>query len=224
MPGSRVLVGVGLVVALVLCQPVAAATTSAPGVLPRHSHPHGLTYEQWSTRWWRPFFEGRANDPRCSVKVAQTRRVWLLGAAGELGKSSRSCSVPSGTMLFFAFPFAGWCDTTPTLFGLPGASTAELRDCAVASFHEPPPPTFSASIDGRRIRSLHRYEVVSPQFRFTLGEGNFLQAPPGTYRAVGDGVFLMFAPRGVGIHVFHWRAEIPFAFEDSTYRIRVLRR
>jgi hypothetical protein len=86
-----------------------AATGSAQSfVAPPESLPGGLSYQQWSAKWWQwvwstpisinPLFDTTGID--CAVNQSKTGPVWFL--AGTSGTdATRNCIVPAGRMIFF---------------------------------------------------------------------------------------------------------------------------
>lgn len=62
----------------------ALAATAKPRVLPPRSRPFGLTYAQWSEKWWQwalsiPADENPLLDPTGeNCGTGQSRRVWFL--------------------------------------------------------------------------------------------------------------------------------------------------
>jgi hypothetical protein len=157
------------------------------------------------------------------VRLGKVRHAWLLSLPGELWTTRRTCRVSTGKSIVFAFPFASWCDTVPP-FGDPSATDSQLRNCAIKSFNSSP-ERVSATLDGKQVRLLLRYTVVSPAFSFEPGPVYQPPPPAGTYRAVGVGIFLVFSPMSVGVHTFRWYATISgegySIQESSTYRFIV---
>jgi hypothetical protein len=77
-----------------------------PGVIPPQAHPFGLSYGEWGARWWSWAFSFplaqlpllQAGEVDCSL--GQSGSVWFLaGTVG--GAATRSCTIPTGTALFF---------------------------------------------------------------------------------------------------------------------------
>jgi hypothetical protein len=103
------------------------------GIYPPNSRPFGLSYGEWSARWWQwmqaiplpvnPNFEGTPTDPApTSVQdcaQGQEGLVWFLGGRFFISDpppptTQRNCIVPAGKSIFF--PIAnvifgdGWND------------------------------------------------------------------------------------------------------------------
>src|SRR5437588_12909771 len=98
-----------LVIAAVFPAVLLLTAVNAPAqsfVAPPESLPGGLSYPQWSAKWWQwewstpfainPVFDTTGID--CGVN--QSGPVWFL--AGTSGfNATRNCIVPAGKMIFF---------------------------------------------------------------------------------------------------------------------------
>src|SRR6476620_9029431 len=91
---------VGIFVALIGAT-VAFAGNPNPGVLPPNSHPHGLTYGEWSARWWQYAVAVPGQDVFNHCPAEPSGHVWFLEGTTEVPPPPRSCTVPSGTMILF---------------------------------------------------------------------------------------------------------------------------
>src|SRR2546421_7627483 len=97
------LVVVGVVVAL-LGSTMVFADGINPGVLAINGQVGGLTYGQWSARWWQYAFSVTtfANCP-----VEPSGQMWFLaGTTG--GPATRSCTVPAGKNIMFPLFNVEW--------------------------------------------------------------------------------------------------------------------
>ncbi|MCA1706817.1 MAG: hypothetical protein LC808_27575 [Actinobacteria bacterium] len=83
------------------------AATAKPRVLPPRSRPFGLTYAQWSEKWWQwalsiPEEQNPMLDPTgANCGIGQSGRVWFLAGTFGGGPATRVCTVPVGKALFF---------------------------------------------------------------------------------------------------------------------------
>lgn len=238
-----------LMLALLATAPSALAKGNAPAdpqVLPPQSRAYGATYGEWSARWWQwvfslptstnsvethPFLTNGAID--CSY--GQSGKVWYLvgtfivdpdpDTGLPVNKANRSCSMPTGTALFFPILNAEADDIGGD--GQPlGLSVEALR--AWANDNMASATYMYAEIDGRVVADPARYRVQSPVFALTLPENNlyqffgYEQVHAGTYSpAVADGVFLMLAPLPAGKHTIVFRGENPGFKLDIRYDITV---
>jgi hypothetical protein len=224
---------------LILLAPSAttrAAGTPNPGVLPPTSSPHGLTYAQWSGRWWQWALSiPLATNPLVDTTgahcgVGQTGHVWFLaGLGGGLQSATRSCTVPAGTMLFF--PVANTeCDTSPPITPYTPAQWLAICPGLIASFVPPTVNSLAANVDGMAIQGLTTstcpqvqgsrfvqtqpsYCVGSTPFTITVQTDNGYPAvcgctePAGTYQGVDEGVYVMLAPLSAGSHTIHFQYQ-----------------
>lgn len=207
-----------------------------PTVTPPTARPYGLSYGQWSARWWQFVFSIPAadnpqlHDDKC--EVGQSGPVWFLTGKFCVEEScqsflsaTRSCTIPAGKALFF--PVANsWVDN----LGVdPPLSTEQLRE--LAKEFQDAVTSMSCAVDGVPIRGLSNtsaYRVVSPVFDYTIPEDNLFTAfgynfPAQTVEgAVADGVYLMLAPLSAGQHVIRFAATFNYGFAfDITYNITV---
>jgi hypothetical protein len=212
---------------------VNSSGNSNPAVLPVQSHAYGLSYGEWSARWWQWFFSLPLDSSplfgTADCSFGQSGPVWFLGG----GPSPRPyCTVPAGTALFFPIINAE-CSTIP---GDNSGDTSEagLRGCANSLANLIDATTLNATLDGVPLTGLSQYRVQSPSFPIgplpgpsnnNLGfyfTGNL--TPAGTTgESVSDGFYLMLHPLSPGRHLLHFHGEIPvFNFVvDMTYDLTV---
>lgn len=179
------------------------AATLNPPTIPAQAKAYGMTYSEWSARWWQwalslpadqnPFFDIEGS---CANGAnGQLGPVWFLtGVISESGTAVRDCTVPAGKALFFPV-INTECSTieAPPFYG---TNEAELRECATAfDFAD-----VYARVDGANVRRLERLLVTSPLFNFTLPENNVLGLPAGSGQSVSNGYFVMLPPLPVGEH------------------------
>lgn len=211
------------------------------------SDPYGLSYGEWSARWWQwafsldlrrhPLFD------TADCNTGQSGPVWFLGGTSEQGPRTRTCTVPAGTALFFPL-------ITPECSDLEGNGTtdAKLRACAMAGGNLilTDPRHLYATLDGEELRKLKQHRVQSPLFEFgPLPQKNYIQffgcsgpetcpepskTPGITGISVSDGIWLMLKPLSPGRHTLHFHAELdlsgfgaPNFVEDITYYLTVRR-
>jgi hypothetical protein len=205
---------------------------SNPGVAPPNSKPRGISYSEWSVRWWQwayglpvtdhPLFD----ETGVNAARGQSGQVWFLGGVFNVsGTATREITVPSGKALFFPIiNFEAdnfWPPIDPPLdaAGL-AALAASFMDGAT---------DLAAELDGRSITNLTAYRTKSKPFSVTLPAGNIpdffgFPTPAGNYAPlVGDGFYLFLNPLSVGDHRLHFHGSLPdFNFElDITYLIHV---
>lgn len=204
------------------------AKNANAGILPPKAKSHGLSYEEWSARWWQwalslpvdqnPFFDeyGCKNGAN-----GQEGPVWFLtGVLNESGTAVRDCTVPAGKALFF--PLINVECSTVEDPPFCGENEEELRACVRAFKID----GAFASIDGVPVGNLEGYSFESPLFDFDLPENNVLGLAAGPGQSVSNGYYLMLAPLPVGEHIINFGGSYPeFGFSlDITYNLTVVPR
>jgi hypothetical protein len=215
-------------------------------VLPPRSMPYGLSYAEWSAKWWQWDLEQSTNHleevgaPRyCDGPDNQVK--FLLGAylTGGIGIQTNQITIPAGTPLFFPV-LATWSDNS----GCPTFSTYTADQLAAQVEGMWPLVTVTTcTIDGVAVPGLsnpgtNAYLTLSPPFSYTTAEeGNVLAGIFGDtcidggttiYPAEALGVYLMLAPLSPGHHTIHTLGVVgpvaaPYVEEDITYDITVTR-
>ena len=209
----RLIVVLALVLAVTALAPLASARPEKanPRVLPVTANAHGHSYAEWSAAWWQWVLSIPTTDNPLLVETGtdcaqdrQSGHVWfLVGVLNVSGNAERTCTIPSGTSLFFPLINTECSNLeAPPFFG---ANEADLRVCLQAfSFTD-----VHASIDGVPVTDLASYEIESPLFTFTLPADNVLGIPAGTGSSVSKGVYLMLAPLSVGVHTLEFGGTQP---------------
>jgi hypothetical protein len=211
-----------------------ASSNLNPGVLPPQSKPYGMSYAQWSVRWWQWVFSLPANNSPIldtgDCSAGQSGHVWFLAGAFAQTTVTRTCTIPPGTALFFPLVNA-WADNT----GCPYTTftVEELEKLAVDAVDAA--GLIACTFDGVPVRGVSNavespYRVGAQVFSYTLAPTDNILAnyPPfglscianGTTvsPAAEDGVYLMLAPLSAGKHTIHFTVE---GFLDITYDLTV---
>ena len=201
-----------------------------PRILPPRSHPFGLSYSEWTARWWQwaisipttahPLFDN------ADCNTGQSGPVWFLGGSFASATATRECTVPAGKAILLPILNAE-CSTAE---GPPfhGDTEAELRACA-KGFIDGTTGLF-ATIDGRVVRNVDitgPYRMQSPLYNFSAPADNVLFVPgPVSGQSISDGVWLMLAPLSAGRHTLHFGGVFTtFALSiDQTYNLTVVGR
>jgi hypothetical protein len=227
-----------VVMALIMSTPAVFARNSNPGVFPIQSRPHGLTYGQWSARWWQ-FALQQTTLNICAPDKPGSRVTFLAG-----GSVLPSCTVPAGMAIMFPVFNVEWSVAeaqaqqmmTPgqscLIPGPPnGTSDADLLACATAQANHALDvgvgASLEADVDGVTLQNLPNYRAVSPPFDFTAAVGNPFGVPAGPSHAVADGFWIILTPLSPGMHTVHFAATVPFpeinfTFQtDTTYHLMV---
>ena len=208
-----------------------------PGVLAIDATLDGLTYGQWSAKWWQWAFLQTTFD-NCPHESGP---VWFLAAP-----THTDCNVPPQTNIMFPTFNVEWSveeakaqeastrGTTscplPDINGntIKGEDYAALSACAIAFAQHATDPksTLTAQVDGVKLKKLTNYRALSPAppFTFTAVEGNPFGLHAGPSQAVADGFWIILdPPLSAGKHTIYFKADIPFFpfTTEATYNLTV---
>jgi hypothetical protein len=190
---------------LILAQEGSGSDSS--GVFPPDSKPYGLTYGEWTAKWWQwAYLMPEANNPlvddtgnNCANN--QTGPVWFLAGTGG-GAVTRECTIPSDKALLIPI-INVMCDSaTDTALD----TEAELRACAKAD--QDTVIGKEITVDGINIGSLDSYRFQSPLFDITYPANNIAGVAPQTVKAVSDGFWILLDPLSPGSHEIHFKAAL----------------
>src|SRR5262249_37193693 len=193
---------------------VAQGANGNPGVVPINARYAGLTYAEWSARWWQWASANLTLDSPAldltgeKIAVGQSGPVWFLTWA--FTSAVREGTIPVGTALMFPVTNA----------------IAPTREEAEASFDLQ--ANSQADVDGVAIQNVISYRVVSDSFTVTFPEGNLFGLPPGEYGPnYSAGYYILLKPLPVGKHTIHFSFDVvagPFgtAHLDYTYHLTVV--
>lgn len=215
---------IGVIIAL-LGSTMVFADDINPGVFAIDSQPYGLTYGQWSAKWWQWAFSQTTFD-NCPNESGP---VWFLVAP-----THSNCIIPANTAIMFPTFNVEWSAVEAVAQGnqtpgqtclVPthpnGTSYAALLACARAQANNATQSgaKLEADVDGRMLQSLTDYRAHSPPppFTFTTVNGNpfgLCLLPnvkcPLTSSAAADGFWIMLMPLSPGKHTLHFAATVPF--------------
>jgi len=204
-------------------------------IAPPESLPGGLSYQQWSGKWWQwaygvlpsesPVFD--TTGVYCTVNQSRKGPVWFLAGTNGVGPVTRSCSIPATRMIFV--PLINWINDYPcpdpsfqpgpkqsleqflTIGFGPNWGVRQNVDHVTA---------VSASLDGVPVNDQDlqlppessKYRATSPIFKFNADPSWQAYDPcagPG-YRGVADGYWIMLKPLPVGLHTLSFSALAVF--------------
>jgi hypothetical protein len=206
------------------------ASSAPPSIAPIQSNPHGQTYSAWAAAWWQwalgtpasvnPVLDNTGEH--CAE--GQTGRVWFLAATFGNGTVERSCTVPTGTALFFPLinAFYGAFLNDP-----PETRTEEFLRAQVTCNNV----VLLAEINGVSVDNPFQYFEQSPLFDVQLPKDNvfgvgedvvpeLLLSP-----SVDAGYYLFLRPLPPGTYTIHWVASQSCPFggfaQEVTYHLTV---
>jgi hypothetical protein len=174
------------------------------GVFPPDSKPYGLTYGEWTAKWWQWAFSmpeavnPTIDDTGRNCANNQTGPVWFLAGTGG-GAVTRECTIPSDRGILIPIINVA-CDsvTEPAL-----DTEAELRACAKAD--QDAVIGKEIIVDGLNLGNLDGYRFQSQLFNLTFPENNIAGVAPQTAKAVSDGFWILLEPLTPGSHEVHFK-------------------
>jgi hypothetical protein len=195
-------------------------TTTEPaiGVFDADSTPFGLTYGDWTARWWQWAYSiprdihPAYDDTGKYCTIEQNSPVWFF--PGTYGKPVvRECTIPNGTAILFPI-----LNSECSFAEFPELKTLQqLRNCA-KTFQDQV-IQLQASIDGVDIPKLEleKYRIQSAPFNFTLPKDNILGLPANTStQGIADGNWVFLKPLSPGIHEIKFKGDTVDANITST--------
>jgi hypothetical protein len=190
-----------------------------PAAFAPESAPYGVTYSEWTARWWQWALKIPRNRNPISDTTGKNSAegqtggdpVWFL--AGTLGGMvERACEIPAGKAILFPLMNAE-CSFAES----PDLTTeSELRSCAISS--NDGVTELMTTIDGVAMKEsdLRNYRVQSPLFEVNFSEGNIFGVTAGPTQAVSDGYWVFLSPLSPGNHKIHFRgATVDFTIEST---------
>jgi hypothetical protein len=191
-------------------------------VFPADSKPYGLTYGEWTAKWWQWAFSmpeslnPLVDDTGRNCANNQAEPVWFLAGTGG-GAVTRECTIPSDKGILVPIINVA-CDSAsePTL-----DTEAELRSCAKAD--QDLVIAKEINVDGVNIGNLDAYRFQSPLFNLTFPENNIAGVAPQTAKAVSDGTWILLEPLSPGRHEIHFKAALgdPTAIGTTNFALDV---
>ena len=205
--------------------PFAHADSINPGVFSIDAKPYGITYAEWTARWWQWIFSiPEINHPSLDLTgekcaIGQEGPVWFLTQTFG-GPAERTCTIPAGKAVLIPI-ITGECDylNTPDV-----TSESGLLGCAIEGNEG---AVMEFTIDGRRLQNLENYRVHSQIFDLTITPNNPFRSTPGTTKAIVDGFYVFLEPLSPGKHDIHFTGTIvdvtgPYSYAtDVTYHLTV---
>jgi len=174
------------------------------GVFPPDSRPYGLTYGEWTAKWWQWAYSmpeavnPMIDDTGRNCANNQTGPVWFLAGTGG-GAVTRECTIPSDKGILIPI-INVVCESTTD----PSLDTeAELRACAKAD--QDTVIGKEIIVDGLNVGNLDSYRFQSQLFNLTFPENNIAGVAPQTAKAVSDGFWIFLKPLSPGSHEVHFK-------------------
>lgn len=165
---------------------------------------NGKSYSQWAIEYWREYIDKqtRINLDPCK-EPPLTDDCFILGKRDSVvflpslfssHDSSYNCTFDTTNSFFFPL-YSEQCDYSHlTSDDQLKRSVNENNDYASGNL----------VIDNNVITNLSEYRLTTEFFNITYGNLNPFNAPPGTYKALINGLFVFIKPLGKGEHVIKY--------------------
>ena len=202
-----------------------------PVVYPPDKPVFGMTYREWTAKWWQwefslptsvnPWFDSEANDgigQSPNAGIGQSGPVFFLtGILTGDPVVKRTITLPAEKALFFPI-YNAWSDNVGED---PPMTFKELQERAasyvkVSELH--------VRIDGKELKNLYSYRIKSPPFcDWFPSTDNVYQTQYGstfsgwTCPVASDGYWLMLAPLAIGKHTINFGGTS----DDKTFHLDV---
>jgi hypothetical protein len=198
------------------------------GVFAIDSNPYGLSYEDWTIKWWQwllsmpieinPMMDNTGE--RCEEGQGSLPVFFLAGAGGAVVE--RTCTVPAEKAILVPV------STVECSFAeQSGTNEQELHTCAEED--QSSNPILSLSVDGRQIQQIEKYRVHSRTFNATFPENAIFGAKAGPSLAVSDGYWIILEPLPPGEHEIFFKSSLTnpttgilFFNSDVKYHLNVV--
>jgi hypothetical protein len=186
----------------------ALADSINQGVFAVESNPYGVSYEDWTIRFWQWLVSIPASRNPAADQSGEFCHegqgglsVFFLVFSGS-GGADRTCSVQSGKAILIPINVV-MCSFAE----FPGAKTEEdLHTCARED--ESSNPGLYLSVDGREFKELEKYRIHSRAFELNSPDGPWLPGDPGPTTGVSDGYWVILEPLPAGQHEISFRATL----------------
>lgn len=165
-------------------------------MFPIWSRPYGLSYGEWSARWWQWLLSiPRSKNPAFDNSGANANvnqrdpNVFFLCQTIDSTEGTRTPTLNRKVTVNYGrsilMPIINWV----SVLHLDGETDGEL--VSVAKKRMDVVSTLVLTIDGVSVEeAFERYRAVSPSFDMVLSEDNILGLPPGPRHLVSDGYWI----------------------------------
>lgn len=163
------------------------------------SHPFGITYSDWTAKWWQWTYSIPWNinpsydDVGKYCNVNQNGPVWFLTLAFD-HPVIRKCEIPKNTAILITLLNSECSYAENKSLKTEG----QLRECAKKT--QDYVSGAIVSLDGINIPNASKYRIQTNLFNFTLPKNNILNLTSQTTQAIADGNWLFLKPLKSGIH------------------------
>ena len=165
------------------------------GIYHQNSLPLGLSFGEWSARWWQwllsiPKSRNPALDllgENAAIGQSDSNVFFLCQTIENIGKiPTRKIRIRKGTSIFL--PVINWVSN----FYEHGESEEDLIKTARERMDSIGNLEFY--LNGKSVRGLEKYRFLSKFFSVDLLKDNIVDLPPGKARLVSDGYWVFTKP------------------------------
>jgi hypothetical protein len=188
-----------------------------------YDRPYGLTFGQWTVKWWEWAFSVPVpinpvlDDTGQHGSINQNGPVWFLaGTIGDDKKAAhRICSIPTGKALLF--PVINFIYTNEPKFktdsDLVDHVTKDIDDIVIKQ----------AAVDGTMI-PIYRVPAEPQTFYLKVKEDNKMDIPIGISKAAADGYWVFLKPLAKGEHEIYFHGACSGGIRNATanYQITII--
>jgi hypothetical protein len=162
------------------------------------SSPYGISYAEWTARWWQwilsipkqtnPVYDKTGNN----FIVNETHPVCFL--PGSIDVAVRNCTIPEGkAILLPTINYGATLADEPKIKSEFELQMLAKREIDVVS-------DLQVNIDGTNLDKLEICRVRSSAFDVVLPQNNLFNGIPGKTKGTGDGYWLFLKPLSRGKH------------------------
>jgi hypothetical protein len=182
------------------------------------SKPFGLSYREWTAKWWQwlisiPVSKNPATDQsgQNSYQNQVNNYVWFLaGTAKPYRSAKRRCNISSSKAILFPI-------ITTVVSYLENPLLKDENDLMRSASEDIARWTLlDVEINGRKLKDLQRYQVMSGPFQLRYPEDNLFGSTPGITTAVSDGFWVFLPSLHPGKNVIYFHGAEP-NFENEVW-------
>jgi hypothetical protein len=203
--------------------PTASADRLNPIVFGTEETVYGLSYKQWTIKWWQWFFSiPPGNHPvddstGRNCNIGQSGPVWFLAGTSGGAMQTRFCEIPEGKAILFPI-LNGECDYISNKDEV--HNVEDLTNCARRGNEKA--LNMEVRVDGTKLNNPSMYRVTTGPFPLTIPKDNVFDFDPGKTTAVSDGYYAFLKPLGSGNHTLFFEGEIVDPVTSiSNYNVQV---
>ena len=196
---------------------LAPAYSQTSALIPPSEALDGVSQRDLSIKWWQwaasfnPWESPVADKTGSKCGARQEGAVWLLAGTYGTARTTRTCTVPSGRILFF--PLANYIVYAP-----PGSRRSCMALMAEAATLTDSPTALVLELNGARIEvSIAHRQASAGCFNLEV----LRKDPEGLGPAAANGYYVALRPLPKGTHTLNFGAILPSIQQAVTYTLVV---